>query len=85
MHFFSANLLLHEENQTYLKGRTPYAFITSIHILRSANQLSPLLHKDVNQTDAHLGVLLDISDADGRRNMRDDQMPFIESCKDFFG
>jgi hypothetical protein len=60
-------------------------FITGIHILRMAHQLPTLLHKDVNQADAHLGVLLDVSDADGRRNVRDDQMPFIDNSKDLFG
>ena len=59
--------------------------ITGIHILRMANQLPTLLHKDVNQADAHLGVLLDISDADGRRNVRDNQKMFIDNSEDLFG
>ena len=66
-------------------GVSMECFIMGIHILRSADQFPALLHKDVNQTDAYLGVLLNIYDADGRRNMRDDQTLFIESGKDFFG
>jgi hypothetical protein len=60
------------------------SLITGIHIPSLTQQLPALLYKDVDEADTDFGVLLNISNADGRGNMGDDQMIFVKSGKDFF-